>query len=447
MSRAALPTPNCRGEGRPVRRRTRTFRPNYLSFAGTYQCNLSCAHCCVPIEWPDRLDIGTAVRFLEDARAYGIGVLGFTGGEPFLYPEFVRTLCRRGAELGLRFDKIVTNGVWHDDAGHLRSVLTDLAAAGFTGKLGLSIDKFHGIHTAKAVEFCRVARDVFQRDTIVSLSYASRHPDQGLEPVRDLARALDAVVEWSDLLHRYLMVSPDLTITLNWNHLAPVERAERFQGAWDGHWFEEDYCEGPGQALIVTPKGEVKPCCGFASDLDQLTIGNIHRDTVRQMVHRARKHPYVGKVFREGLTAIRDEILARDPHALPGPTSNHCYFCWYVLTKNLVTLPAGFPATSPPGRVSLPMSGDGPSLAAARPGESATSLLMAFDGKTVFLRRELSEEMPLEKGRVYIVNIAGTPPVEPPPERMTWTEYQAWIDRLRGAGFTLTTHNLSPCRK
>ena len=41
----------------------------------------------------------------------------------------------------------------------------------------------------------------------MSLSYASRHPDQGLEPVHELARELDAVVEWSDLLHRYLLVS------------------------------------------------------------------------------------------------------------------------------------------------------------------------------------------------------------------------------------------------
>src|SRR5256885_4511300 len=83
-----------RGAGRPVQRRTRTFRPNYLSFAGTYQCNLSCPHCCVPIEWPERLDIGTAVRFLEDARAQGIGILGLTGGEPFLFPEFVHLVCR-----------------------------------------------------------------------------------------------------------------------------------------------------------------------------------------------------------------------------------------------------------------------------------------------------------------------------------------------------------------
>jgi radical SAM protein with 4Fe4S-binding SPASM domain len=99
----------------------------------------------------------------------------------------------------------------------------------------------------------------------------------------------------------------------------------------------EDYCEGPGQALIVNPKGEVKPCCGFASDLDQLTIGNIHEHNVKEIIDRARNHPYVGKVFREGLTAIRDEILARDPNALPGMTSNQCYFCWHVLTRGLAS--------------------------------------------------------------------------------------------------------------
>jgi hypothetical protein len=37
---SSVPLPLTRGSGRPVRRRTRTFRPNYLSFAGTYQCKL-----------------------------------------------------------------------------------------------------------------------------------------------------------------------------------------------------------------------------------------------------------------------------------------------------------------------------------------------------------------------------------------------------------------------
>src|SRR5205823_1348687 len=144
------------------------------------------------------------------------------------------------------------------------------------------------------------ARQIFGWDNIVSLSYASRRPDLGLEPIRSLANDLDGIIEWSAMLSRYLLVSRDMTIVLNWNHLAPVERAESFSGAWDGVWFEEDYCEGPGQALIVNPKGEVKPCCGFASDLDQLTIGNIYTDSVGAIVRAARRHPYVGKVFGKG---------------------------------------------------------------------------------------------------------------------------------------------------
>jgi pyruvate-formate lyase-activating enzyme len=360
--------PLTRGEARPVRRRTRTFRPNYLSFAGTYQCNLSCPHCCVPIEWPDRLDVGAAVRFLEDARAAGVTTLGFTGGEPFLYPEFLLALTRRAAELGYRFDKLMTNGVWHQSPAHLEGVLRPLADAGYTGKLGLSVDKFHGVQTAKLAEFCRVARRIFDRDTIVSLNYASRHPDAGLEPIRKLATELGAVLEWSDLLRRYLLVGPDLTMTLNWNHLAAVERAEHLPvQSWDGTWFAEDYCEGPGQAFIVNPRGEVKPCCGFASDLDQLTIGNIYTDTAAQIIRRARRHPYVGRVFREGLTAIRDEILARDPQALPGVTSNHCFFCWYVLSKGVFDRTRDGPADRLGSggqweklRLALPMTG-GPS--------------------------------------------------------------------------------------
>jgi hypothetical protein len=328
--------PLSRGDARPVRRRTRTFRPNYLSFAGTYQCNLSCPHCCVPIEWTDRLDIPTAIRFLEEARAEGIDVLGFTGGEPFLFPEFLMAVTRRAAGLGFRFDKLMSNGVWFEDEDHLTRVFGELKDAGFGGKLGLSVDKFHGMDIPKLATFCRTARRVFGRDNILSLSYASRSPDKGLEPIHRLAAELDAVIDWSDVLNRFLLVSDDFTMTLNWNHLATVERAERLPGdPWDGEWFAEDYCEGPGQALIVNPRGEVKPCCGFASDLDQLTIGNIYRETAADIIRNGRKHPYVGKVFRDGLTAIRDEILARDPNALPGATSNHCYFCWYVLTRGL----------------------------------------------------------------------------------------------------------------
>ena len=424
----------------------REFRPDYISFAPTFRCNLSCPHCCVPIEWTDRLDLAPALRFLNEARMEGIDLLGFTGGEPFLEPEFLAAIIERGSELKYRFDKIMTNGVWYRDETHLLDVLTRLKDCGFSGKIGLSIDKFHGGHTRQLVQFCRSVRQVFKRDNILALSYASPNPDAGLQPIEKFAKEIDAVIDWSDLLHRYLLVSPDFTMTLNWNHLALVERATRLPGnSWDGRWFEEDYCEGPGQALIINPKGEVKPCCGFASDLDQLTIGNIYTDSASKVIRNGREHPYVGTIFREGLSAIRDAILKQDPKAFPNSTSNHCFFCWYVLTKNLVSIPSQASGSRPASRLSLPMTTAIPFPAPVVPNQITITVYMVYDGKTVFFGRELTAAMPFDKGRAYLVNIVG-PAYFELPERMTWTEYQSWQNRLHGEGYTLTSHTFSPCQ-
>jgi hypothetical protein len=197
----------------------------------------------------------------------------------------------------------------------------------------------------------------------------------------------------------------------------------------------------------VTPRGEVKPCCGFASDLDQLTIGNIYRDSVAAIIRRARKHPYVGKVFREGLTAIRDEILARDPGALPGATSNHCYFCWYVLSKNLAGLPFSCARSPKTGRLSLPVVGQPLPPPEMIKGETVTALLMVFDGRTAFVGRELPPRGPQDRGEIFLLNIAGPGPVELAKEEMSWGEYQAWVDGLRGRGHTLTSNRFSPCQR
>lgn len=323
-----------RGEAR-TRSRRRTFRPNYLSFSGTYQCNLSCAHCCVPIEWEDRLPVAVAKRFTSECAELGIRTMGFTGGEPFLYPEFLEKVSRHAAKLGFSFDKISTNGAWWKTVDELETALRRLLRAGYTGRLGLSVDRFHPVRIDVLAQFARSAAKVSGRDDILTISYAAGAPDAGLEKVQGLAKALGGFVEFSPALGAWMLVAPEVSATLNFNHLAAVERAEDLTDNWDGAWFREDWCEGPGQAFVVTPRGEVKPCCGFASDLDQLTIGNIHEHSAAEVLKRGRAHPYVGKVFSKGLSAIREEILAKDPAALPGKTTNHCYFCWFALTRGL----------------------------------------------------------------------------------------------------------------
>ena len=57
------------------------------------------------------------------------------------------------------------------------------------------------------------------------------------------------------------------------------------------------------------PKGEVKPCCGFASDLDQLTIGNIYRDSVRRIIRRARRRVRVRRPHLPGRLGCLGRLL------------------------------------------------------------------------------------------------------------------------------------------
>ena len=73
----------------------------------------------------------------------------------------------------------------------------------------------------------------------------------------------------------------------------------------------------------------------FEIEFNHSKFSTYDQEQLRRYIAFAKQHPVVGTIFSKGLSAIRDEILARDPNALPGATSNHCYFCWYVLTRGL----------------------------------------------------------------------------------------------------------------
>ncbi|MFM7150975.1 MAG: SPASM domain-containing protein, partial [Gemmataceae bacterium] len=174
--------------------------------------------------------------------------------------------------------------------------------------------------------------------------------------------------------------------------------------------------------LIVTPRGDVKPCCGFASDLDQLTIGNIYRDSVETIIQAGRKHPFVGTIFRKGLTAIREQVETLHPGNLPGATSNHCFFCWFVLTRNLTGLDDAPPTDRRPGRRGLPMISD-PASPPLENGETLTRVLVFFDGRKVQLAPEPWEVVRAWEGKPYLVGIAGPSQVVLSQAEMTWPDY------------------------
>lgn len=79
----------------PVPAALHSRAPRQVSIALTNRCDLACVHCYAPRS-RDELRFDTIMRWLAELDANRALAIGFGGGEPTLYPEFVR-LCQHAA--------------------------------------------------------------------------------------------------------------------------------------------------------------------------------------------------------------------------------------------------------------------------------------------------------------------------------------------------------------
>jgi hypothetical protein len=307
------------------------FHPDEVLFSPTTACNLNCSH-CVTGKSEGILSSSLAVKFLRQAKGVRIKKIGFTGGEPFLTLDFLYAVTKEGIRSGLKFDRITTNGVWFRTAARLNNALSGLNRSGYDGSICVSVDAFHKQDPKKLALFIRSAVSVWGRPDMVSIVYtAGAREEETKKKLRQLSRHLKAISPRFNSAHPYIK-GKGLFIKIDKIELSPVGKASRLKDPWDGKWFKEDFCKGPGNIFFVMPNGDVKPCCGYATDLKELTIGNIKRDSAAQLVAKARKNKLVRTIFSSGLSAIRKRLI-RSGIKFPEKTSNHCYFCHYILTR------------------------------------------------------------------------------------------------------------------
>ncbi|MDD5422621.1 MAG: radical SAM protein [Candidatus Omnitrophota bacterium] len=307
------------------------FDPEEVLFSPTARCNLACPHCTSAKTGPN-LSVGTAERFLAGCGKIGIKYVGFTGGEPFLAPDFLCSLTRKAVSEGMLFDRIMTNGVWYKSGSHLDGALARLRKAGYDGSICVSVDAFHKQDLKKAARFIETAVSIWQRPDIVSIARTTGARDKATDRMlRILARLLGAGYARAGR-GSHCIRNDSVFVRVSNIELSPVGKAGRLKDPWGGRWFKEDYCKGPGNAFFVMPDGKVKPCCGYAADSEILTIGNIKRDSAADILRRAGSNRFVAAVFDSGLTEIRKK-LERLGVKFPGKTTNHCYLCYYILNN------------------------------------------------------------------------------------------------------------------
>ncbi|MBN2452762.1 MAG: SPASM domain-containing protein [Candidatus Omnitrophica bacterium] len=296
-----------------------SFYPNEILFSPTSACNLSCGHCDVK-RMPGAISADDAVRFMLECKKLGVKRIGFTGGEPFLRLEFLCEVSRRAVAAGFLFDRIMTNAVWWSDENKLKVALIKLYNSGYDGSICVSVDAFHKQSIKKVARFITLAARIWERPDIISIAYTAGAKDI---QTRAKIRAVESLVKRSDrgiFLKKFAI------------ELSPVGRARGLKDPWDGRWFSEDYCKGPGNVFFVMSNGSVRPCCGYANENKKLAIGNIKKDRAGKILASARRNAFVRTIFGKGLSHIRRRLESLGVR-FPGRTGNHCFFCSYVMTK------------------------------------------------------------------------------------------------------------------
>lgn len=277
------------------------FEPTEIIFSSTSACNLHCDHCFVSRN-PQRLSIEDAKNFISSckkAQNSQIQKIGFSGGEPFLYFEFLLEITKFTIEQDLLFDQIMTNGDWWKTEEDLNEKLQALYDSGYDGKIGVSYDEFHGQTPQRMTTFISSVQKIFGNDSV---------------NIQSVGNSLPLEVE--------------TTI-----YTLPQTFQSEDEHAWKAKkWFKDDYCEGPGNIFYVHSNGNIAPCCGFANENPELFIGKI-TDSFETIMNNAKNNELVKICFETGLGKYRHQIKKQMRHTgkkFPGKCNDICSFCDYV---------------------------------------------------------------------------------------------------------------------
>lgn len=294
------------------------FFPEEIIFAATDACNLHCKHCFVS-RTPNRLDPQDAVSFIESSVEYiqktpaknrkgSITKIGFSGGEPFLYMDFIEAVVKCAISHDMMFDQIMTNGDWWKDEKHLTETLTRLYDCGYDGKIGVSWDSFHGQPKDRMDTFINTVEEIFGEGS-VNIQRVINPESKSLKPYTPQSKTAQIF----DLPQTFQSEDPN---------------------AWKSFkWFKDDYCQGPGNILFVHPSGNIAPCCGFANENKELFIGTI-KDTFEKVLEKSQENRLIKICYETGLGKYRKQIK-KEGIRFPGKTQDICSFCDFVCKKHL----------------------------------------------------------------------------------------------------------------
>ena len=286
-----------------------------------YKCNLLCRSCL----WGDRLNTSTKVSasevcsWIDQAHALGtIRVIGFSGGEPFVYYKHMKKVMLYAAlHYGLP-SGVTTSAFWANSYTLARDRLLELHNVGLR-TLAVSVDDFH----QEWVPLCNI------KNCLLAAS------DLGIKSV-----VQSVITRTTKRLHQYMLeldLPPETIQQTAEINCTPVGRATQEILSSDFILMSgvpSDYCTML-QALNVLPNGDVHLCCGSTFSSEGLMAGNIRSENLSEIISRAEWDPVFNSLALEkGPGQLARELIKSGIGYVASDTyTSSCHACYHLLNQ------------------------------------------------------------------------------------------------------------------
>jgi organic radical activating enzyme len=295
------------------------IEPRYLVIHLTYRCPARCDHCCFSSDIYKKghmpLDY-VLLSISQAAEIQSIGLVGFTGGEPFLHPAILREASRHAHDLRLRTG-VVTSAYWARSEKRAMTILQPLAEAGLN-ELMVSYDDSHApfIPEPNIVNAFRAASALGVKLSLnVCLEPDSRIDRRYIERMLGLEEGQTQVEIQESWINS----------TGRARNEASAERQRRRKGGLEVRL-------GPCHLILrgpaLTPTGKILACCGTISYKEGLVIGDISTETLLEALNRAYENPLLKWIAFEGPGAVLERITEGTPSPITASDlDGNCHAC------------------------------------------------------------------------------------------------------------------------
>ena len=285
----------------------------------TENCNASCRMCCDSrgivsgkTVFEQELDL-----ILERIRAVdSISTIGITGGEPLLYPELVEHILNYDFGRHMSFT-IKTNGFWGRNINKCESFISQNHRK--LADISMSYDSFHR-------EFIPVR--CFQNIIMTAKNYGV-HTEvvgcflkNGMKP-GDILNELEETAYYTDFYYQPVIRTGRACELKEYEWITPLKTEET-----------EIHCTGVLKPnLLINANLDVYPCCSQVIENTILKFGNLHSQTLNEIIELIKYNKIMFMIFTKGFRPFLD-MMKKNKIKFPNKLTSPCEMCEYLFKSD-----------------------------------------------------------------------------------------------------------------